>query len=73
MVPHPGNSVEAFRASFNGQVLTHGDTDYDLSRAVWNGAIDRKPAVIAFCTTAEQVAEAIRFARVTPEGASRSL
>src|SRR5262249_46092547 len=29
----------------------------------WNGAIDRKPAVIACCTSAVQVAEAIRFAR----------
>lgn len=43
--------------------MTPGHPDYDRSRAVWNGAIDRKPAVIACCTTAEQVAGAIRFAR----------
>ena len=63
MAPHPGNGIETFRASFNGQVLTPGDSDYDRSRSVWNGAIDKKPAVIACCTTAEQVAGAIRFAR----------
>ena len=40
-----------------------GDENYEGARSVWNGAIDRKPAVIACCTTAEQVADAIRFAR----------
>ena len=55
--------IEAFKAGFSGQALTLDHPDYDRSRAVWNGAIDRKPAVIACCTTAEQVADAIRFAR----------
>ena len=63
MAPQPRSSVEAFRASFDGQVLTPGDAGYDQARAIWNGAIDRKPAVIARCATAEQVAAAIRFAR----------
>jgi FAD/FMN-containing dehydrogenase len=58
-----GDDLQAFRANFKGQALTPGHPDYDRSRAVWNGAIDRKPAVIACCTTAEQVADAIRFAR----------
>ena len=39
--------IEAFKAAFSGQALTLGHSDYDRSRAVWNGAIDRKPAVIA--------------------------
>jgi len=43
--------------------LVAGDPDYDRLRAIWNGAIDRKPALIACCTTAAQVADAIRFAR----------
>jgi FAD/FMN-containing dehydrogenase len=55
--------VEKFRANFSGQVVTPGDADYDRARTVWNGAIDRKPAVIARCTTAEQVAQALQFAR----------
>ena len=57
------DGLEEFRATFKGHALTPGHVDYDTSRGVWNGAIDRKPAVIACCTTAEHVAEAIRFAR----------
>ena len=53
----------AFRAAFAGKALTPGDADYDRSRGLWNGAIDRRPAFIACCTTAQQVADAIRFAR----------
>lgn len=63
MTGQADDGIEGFRASFKGQALTSGHPDYDRSRSVWNGAIDRKPAVIASCSTAEQVAEAIRFAR----------
>jgi len=52
-----------FIAKFKGKALRPGDGDYDSSRALWNGAIDRKPAVIARCSDAAQVAEAVRFAR----------
>jgi len=55
--------LTAFRSAFGGSILTPGHADYDAARAVWNGAIDRKPAVIARCHTAEQVADAIRYAR----------
>jgi FAD/FMN-containing dehydrogenase len=55
--------LDAFRARFSGEVLTSDHADYDRMRAVWNGAIDRSPAVIACCTTAAQVADAVRFAR----------
>ncbi len=63
MAHHTNPGIEAFRASFGGQVLTPGHAEFDRARAIWNGAIDRKPAVIACCTTARQVAEAIRYAR----------
>src|SRR5256885_3671825 len=53
--------IEAFRSRFRGAVLTSSDPDYDSVRSVWNGAIDRRPAVIARCATAEDVAVAIRF------------
>ena len=57
------DAIKKFKAGFDGVVITLGDPGYDEARAVWNGAIDRKPAVIACCVTAEQVADAIRFAR----------
>ena len=58
-----GNGIAAFRAAFGGVTLLPGDADYDRHRAVWNGAIDRKPAVIACCGTPDQVATAVRFGR----------
>jgi FAD/FMN-containing dehydrogenase len=63
MTHQMNDAVEAFRKGFSGQTWTPGDPGYDRARAIWNGAIDRKPAVIASCATAQQVASAIRFAR----------
>lgn len=45
-----------------GEVLRPGDDGYDDARAIWNGAIDRRPAFIARCRTSEEVARAVRFA-----------
>jgi hypothetical protein len=44
-------------------MLAPGDPGYDEARKVWNGAIDRHPALIAPCATADDVAAALRFAR----------
>jgi len=58
--------LESFRSGFEGRVVTGEDSDYDAVRAecVWNGAIDRRPWVIARATSAADVAAAVRFARV---------
>ena len=58
-----GSNIDAFRTQFDGTVLAPGDDMYDAARKVWNGGIDRRPAVIAQCTTSQQVAAAIAFAR----------
>jgi len=48
---------------FAGEVLRPDDPDYDEARVVWNGMIDRRPALIVRPTTADDVATAVRFAR----------
>jgi FAD/FMN-containing dehydrogenase len=48
---------------FSGVQLRPGDSGYDAARRVWNGMVDRRPAVIARCTSTADVVAAIRFAR----------
>jgi FAD/FMN-containing dehydrogenase len=54
---------QAFIESVRGVVLTPDDTAYDDARAIWNGLIDRKPALIVQCTGAADVVDAVNFAR----------
>jgi FAD/FMN-containing dehydrogenase len=51
--------------SFRGQLVRPGDPDYDEHRRVWNGSIDRRPALIARCTGVADVIAALGFARAT--------
>ena len=48
---------------FRGRLIRAGEADYDIARAVWNGAIDRRPRLIARCIGTADVALAVRFAR----------
>src|SRR6187200_340860 len=51
------------RTRFRGALLRPGEEGYDEARRIWNGAIDRRPALIARCAGADDVVEAVRFAR----------
>ena len=55
--------IEELRTRFRGALLLPGEEGYEEARRVWNGAIDRRPALIARCAGADDVVEAIRFAR----------
>jgi FAD/FMN-containing dehydrogenase len=55
--------VKDLRARLQGEVLLPDDSDYDTARTVWNAAVDKRPALIARCTDATDVAEAVKFAR----------
>jgi FAD/FMN-containing dehydrogenase len=55
--------MSRLRAQFRGTLLHPDEDGYDHARRVWNGAIDRRPALIARCAGADDVAVAIRFAR----------
>jgi FAD/FMN-containing dehydrogenase len=48
---------------FRGEVLRPADPDYDQARRLWNGAIDQRPAMIARCHGAADVAAGIEYAR----------
>ena len=41
--------IEAFASGLRGRVVRPGDDDYDEARRVWNGMIDKRPALIALC------------------------
>jgi hypothetical protein len=52
-------------SSFRGQLVRPGDPSYDERRKIWNGSIDRFPALIARCAGVADVIAAVRFARRT--------
>jgi hypothetical protein len=55
--------LEALRAAMGGPVFGPEDEGYDDARKVWNADIDRRPAVIARCTSTADVGTAVAFAR----------
>jgi FAD/FMN-containing dehydrogenase len=55
--------VEALRVALKGEVIDRAHPAYDRARQVWNGLIDRRPAVIACCGATADVVEAVRVAR----------
>jgi FAD binding domain/Berberine and berberine like len=55
--------IGELRAAMDGPVIVPGDAEFDDRRRVWNGGIDRTPSVITRCTSAVDVATAVRFAR----------
>jgi FAD/FMN-containing dehydrogenase len=57
------SAVEALRTSLTGELIAPGDGGYDEHRKVWNGSIDRRPALIARCRGVADVRDAVRFAR----------
>jgi FAD binding domain/Berberine and berberine like len=57
--------VNELERSFRGQVLRPVDPRYDEHRRVWNGSINRFPALIARCAGVADVRAAVRFARKT--------
>ncbi len=57
------HEIEAFGESLQGELLQPGAPGYDDARQVWNGMIDRRPALIARCTNAGDVIAAVNFGR----------
>src|SRR5512134_16060 len=59
----PASDITALAAGISGGVLTPQHHEYDDARTIWNGMVDRRPALIARCADAEDVRRAVAFAR----------
>ncbi len=56
-------AVRSLRSRLRGPLLRPGDPGYEEGRKVWNGMIDRKPALIARCSGVADVATCVEFGR----------
>ena len=59
----PEQAASRLRGSIHGAVLVDGDEIYGEARRLWNGAVDKRPAVIARCEDESDVAAAVAAAR----------
>jgi hypothetical protein len=55
--------VDKLAAGFRGEIVRPSDNGYDDARKVWNGMVDKRPALIARCTGVADVVDAVRFGR----------
>jgi FAD/FMN-containing dehydrogenase len=59
----PERTIQTWQAGLRGPLLRAGDDGYEEARRVWNGMIDRRPALIVRCVGGADVTHAVRFAR----------
>jgi FAD/FMN-containing dehydrogenase len=59
------SEIQALGDDFRGELVHPGEPSYDELRSVWNGSIDRRPALIARCTGVADIRSALRYARRT--------
>ena len=57
------NEINGLKQRLDGTVILPGDPTYDEARSIWNGMIDRRPAVIVRCRTEADVMQAVAYAR----------
>ncbi|MGH2951893.1 MAG: FAD-binding oxidoreductase, partial [Solirubrobacterales bacterium] len=56
-------ALRELERSFRGELVRPGEPSYDERRRVWNGSIDRSPALIARCAGTRDVVAAVALAR----------
>jgi FAD/FMN-containing dehydrogenase len=56
-------AINDLKSNFLGELLLPESAGYDQARRVWNGNIDKYPAIIARCTGVADVLTALRYAR----------
>jgi FAD/FMN-containing dehydrogenase len=57
------NEIAAFAAALDGRLIRPASSDYQEKRLLWNGMIDRYPALIAEVASTAGVVQAVNFAR----------
>ena len=57
------HALGEFRAGLRGVSMIQGEPGYDEARVIWNGSIDKYPAIIVKCSGAADVIDAVNFAR----------
>jgi FAD/FMN-containing dehydrogenase len=55
--------LSGYKARMRGELIQPGDVDYDSARQVYNGMIDKRPALIARCVDVADVIASVNFAR----------
>jgi FAD/FMN-containing dehydrogenase len=65
MTRHRASTLPAAIRDFAGNVIAPGEPAFETARRVQNDIVDRRPALIARCTSARDVAAALRHARET--------
>src|SRR5438105_3406577 len=58
-----GTALEDLRGQIRGEVISGGDPGYAEACRIWNGMIEREPALVVRCNGAADVIAAVRFAR----------
>jgi FAD/FMN-containing dehydrogenase len=56
-------TIEQLRSTIGGKVVSPEDPAYEESRRVWNGLVDRHPALIVHCASTADVVAAVAFGR----------
>src|ERR687889_2257141 len=56
-------TLDELEQGLRGQLIRPDDAGYDEARAIWNGAHDRRPALIVRCAGVADVMRAVEFAR----------
>jgi FAD/FMN-containing dehydrogenase len=57
------STLRAFAGDLKGDLILPESDGYEAARLVWNGMIDRRPALIARCADVQDVVKAVTFAR----------
>lgn len=57
------SEISSFKKNFSGSLLNKNDKEYNEARLIWNGMINKHPALIARCKNSRDVSLAVKFAR----------